>query len=77
VSIFRRSKSKKAGKPAAGKAEEALGFATGDRRVEAEGHARHEKAEAQGTHARVTPEEVGEEEEIVRRWHGDVGLEER
>jgi uncharacterized protein YjbJ (UPF0337 family) len=77
VSIFRRSKSKKAGTPAAGKVEEALGFATGDRRVEAEGHTRHEKAESQGARARVTSEEVREEEEIVRRWHGDVGLDER
>jgi len=36
--ILKRSKSKKAGRETTGRVEEALGFATGDRHVEAEGH---------------------------------------
>jgi uncharacterized protein YjbJ (UPF0337 family) len=72
VANVKRSKSKKARREVTGRVEEALGFATGDRRVEAEGHIRHRKAELQGAKAPISPEEVTEEERRVRKSHGDL-----
>jgi len=62
----------RAGAPATGKVEEGLGWVTGDRRTEAEGHLRHRKAEERGSQERVTPNEVDREEQHVRRVHGDI-----
>ena len=63
---------KRARRQTIGKVEEALGWATGDRRVEAEGHVRHQKAASEGTDAPVRPDEVTDEEQRVRRSHGDT-----
>jgi uncharacterized protein YjbJ (UPF0337 family) len=70
----RRAKKVKAtAKKAAGKLEEDVGWATGDRRVEAEGHLRHKKVEQEGPEAHLEPKEVEAEEQQVRRLHGDLG----
>src|SRR5439155_17453744 len=62
-----RDGEKPARNPAVGKIEEGLGWVTGDRKVEAEGHTRHQKAERLGRDATVRREEVEREERKVRR----------
>lgn len=70
--MARTSGDKPAGNEKVGKVKEVVGWATGDRAVEAEGHAQHEKAAQEGPDANVTEEELDAETEKVRRAHGDT-----
>jgi uncharacterized protein YjbJ (UPF0337 family) len=70
MGLFNRKKTKRAGSDTTGKAEEVLGYVTGDRRVEAEGKIRQAKPDD----ATVAPAEVDTEEQHVREAHGDRPL---
>jgi len=59
-------------KEAMGRVREGLGWATGDRKVEAEGHLEHRKAAEEGDDIEVDEREVEAEERRVRRRHGDM-----
>ena len=64
--------SKRRVKEKTGKVKEGLGWATGDRQVEAEGHLEHRKAEEGDEDVRLDEREVKAEERGVRRSHGDM-----
>jgi uncharacterized protein YjbJ (UPF0337 family) len=52
-----------------GKVKEALGAFTGDRREEAEGRVEQRAAEE---HGKVTDASLRQEEDLVRKAHGDM-----
>jgi uncharacterized protein YjbJ (UPF0337 family) len=55
-----------------GKAKEAVGWATGDRHVEAEGRAEAEAADTAMSTNEATEEVVDAKEHEVRKEHGDI-----
>jgi hypothetical protein len=54
------------------KVTEVLGAVTGDRRVEAEGRAEEKLARSGVPLDELTEEEIDEEQDVVRREHGDI-----
>ena len=58
----------------AAKVKEAIGWATGDRKVEAEGRVEAEVADPANPRSEVTDQDVGAETDAVREEHGEFNV---